>query len=329
MAVGTSKTINPLSETPGLDDRTCCGQCVFFRFGVLVMHKLLPLMSALLLVPTSAPAAPLDSPGTVYIDGLPCNLACQAYMAWSRQLLSQPVPITQKSVNSDTKSKAQESSRAKVAPKSSRIAKRTAPALAPMPTAGAAPTATNGAPPGSHPSDTGDITSSSLATAKAGQDIPSENEKVLSPSAIAETATVPAEEPAKESANKATANKNDQPMSSTEPQGYSDNYVAILLVQPEIKTVSDLRNNIIAIDDTPSNYSVEEVRSAIVAAAGVDIQMSEESKMAVIRVVDGDVRAAVVTILNETAAEAWRAKFPGFNVFRISLPPAAEKAKRG
>ena len=32
-------------------------------------------------------AHPLDSPGTVYIDGLPCNVACQSYMAWSRQTL--------------------------------------------------------------------------------------------------------------------------------------------------------------------------------------------------------------------------------------------------
>ena len=30
---------------------------------------------------------PLDSPGTVYIDGSPCNLPCQSYMAWSRQAL--------------------------------------------------------------------------------------------------------------------------------------------------------------------------------------------------------------------------------------------------
>lgn len=29
-------------------------------------------------------ANPLDSPGIVYIDGLPCNRACQSYMAWSR-----------------------------------------------------------------------------------------------------------------------------------------------------------------------------------------------------------------------------------------------------
>ena len=26
-------------------------------------------------------ANPLDSPGIVYIDGLPCNRACQSYMA--------------------------------------------------------------------------------------------------------------------------------------------------------------------------------------------------------------------------------------------------------
>ena len=33
-------------------------------------------------------AHPLDSPDIVYIDGEPCNSACQSYMAWSRQTLS-------------------------------------------------------------------------------------------------------------------------------------------------------------------------------------------------------------------------------------------------
>ena len=41
-------------------------------------------------------AHPLDLPDIVYIDGLPCNSACQAYMAWSRQKRSstaeQPAP---------------------------------------------------------------------------------------------------------------------------------------------------------------------------------------------------------------------------------------------
>jgi hypothetical protein len=35
-------------------------------------------------------ASPLDSLDIVYIDGQPCNSACQSYMAWSRQIV--PVP---------------------------------------------------------------------------------------------------------------------------------------------------------------------------------------------------------------------------------------------
>jgi hypothetical protein len=34
-------------------------------------------------------AHPLDSPETVYIDGVPCNGACQSYMAWSRKTLQE------------------------------------------------------------------------------------------------------------------------------------------------------------------------------------------------------------------------------------------------
>ena len=33
-------------------------------------------------------AHPLDSPDIVYIDGLPCNRACQSYLAWSDRALS-------------------------------------------------------------------------------------------------------------------------------------------------------------------------------------------------------------------------------------------------
>ena len=33
-------------------------------------------------------AQPLDSPDVVYIDGQPCNRACQAYMDWSYRALS-------------------------------------------------------------------------------------------------------------------------------------------------------------------------------------------------------------------------------------------------
>jgi hypothetical protein len=35
-------------------------------------------------------AGPLDSPGMVYIDGLPCNRLCLSYMRWSHELSSRP-----------------------------------------------------------------------------------------------------------------------------------------------------------------------------------------------------------------------------------------------
>jgi hypothetical protein len=43
-------------------------------------------------------ANPLDSPGTVYIDGLPCNRACQSYMAWSRSASAQDRQMGETSV---------------------------------------------------------------------------------------------------------------------------------------------------------------------------------------------------------------------------------------
>ena len=43
-------------------------------------------------------ANPLDSPGTVYIDGLPCNRACQSYMAWSRSASAQHREVRETSV---------------------------------------------------------------------------------------------------------------------------------------------------------------------------------------------------------------------------------------
>jgi hypothetical protein len=48
----------------------------------------LPILILFLCSSGALQADPLDSPGVVYIDGLPCNRACQSYMAWSEQALS-------------------------------------------------------------------------------------------------------------------------------------------------------------------------------------------------------------------------------------------------
>jgi hypothetical protein len=59
------------------------------------MSKKALLTASVLLVlvtPAPAPAHRLDGPDIVYMDGLPCNAACQSYMAWSRQQTGQPQP---------------------------------------------------------------------------------------------------------------------------------------------------------------------------------------------------------------------------------------------
>jgi hypothetical protein len=48
----------------------------------------LPTLMLLLFSSGALQANPLDSPGIVYIDGLPCNSACQSYMAASARALS-------------------------------------------------------------------------------------------------------------------------------------------------------------------------------------------------------------------------------------------------
>src|SRR5450755_4291365 len=59
------------------------------------MSKKALLTASVLLVlvtPAPVPAHRLDGPDIVYMDVLPCNAACQSYMAWSRQQTGQPQP---------------------------------------------------------------------------------------------------------------------------------------------------------------------------------------------------------------------------------------------
>jgi hypothetical protein len=54
------------------------------------MSRKWTLLTLILLLGSGATlqAEPLDSPGVVYIDGQPCNRACQSYMDWSYRALS-------------------------------------------------------------------------------------------------------------------------------------------------------------------------------------------------------------------------------------------------
>jgi TRAP-type uncharacterized transport system substrate-binding protein len=95
--------------------------------------------------------------------------------------------------------------------------------------------------------------------------------------------------------------------------------VAILLVRPQVKSVSDLANKTVAIDVSQSD-SVASVRSAIVAAGAPEVQLSEGSTLAIERLMDGEVPAAVVS--HPRVADARSAESSGFKIFRIPLTSA-------
>jgi TRAP-type uncharacterized transport system substrate-binding protein len=89
------------------------------------------------------------------------------------------------------------------------------------------------------------------------------------------------------------------------------------VARPEIKTVSDLTNKIIAIDDRHSASSGN-VRTAIVAAGALEVQLSEGQTKAIERLISGEVPAAVLALVSPAAAEGFP-EIAGFKIFRIPL----------
>jgi len=105
----------------------------------------------------------------------------------------------------------------------------------------------------------------------------------------------------------------------------ADRLVAILLVRPEIKSVSDLAGKSIAIDDRQSSSSAS-VRTAIAAAGAPGVQLSEGQTTAINRVASGEVPAALLTLESPEAAETFP-EIEGYRIFRIPLSPRSVKAR--
>ena len=93
----------------------------------------------------------------------------------------------------------------------------------------------------------------------------------------------------------------------------TDRLVAILMVRPEIKSVSDLTSKTIAIDDKHS-ASVRNVRTAIVAAGASDVELIWNPTKAINVLVHEAVPAAVLALVSPEAAEAFP-EFQGFKAF--------------
>jgi hypothetical protein len=250
-------------------------------------------------------AHPLDSPGTVYIDGRPCNRACQSYMAWSRKTLSMSGQLgarqlPQRSANAAIRhATAVGGERSKPAAHA-RMAKQAVPIPREMPrdkVAALQPADNAAAKSDAPPDKAGAAASTSTRTIQ---------EQVAAATSLAEHVTaataVPAPEPS--DADVSSPNK-------------IDDLVALLMVGPEIKSISALTGRDIAIDDRQS-ASNDIVRTAIVAAGAAEIQLSDSQTKAVDRLISGEVPAAVLTLVSPEAAE-WFPDIAGFKIFRIPV----------
>ena len=101
--------------------------------------------------------------------------------------------------------------------------------------------------------------------------------------------------------------------------------VALLLAVPEVTSLAELAGKNIAIDEAAAAAN-DEARRKVEAA--VNAKLAEGRAKALDRLVNGEVRAAVLTLDYPETAE-WSAEIAGFKVFRIPLtdrPQVAEVA---
>jgi hypothetical protein len=95
--------------------------------------------------------------------------------------------------------------------------------------------------------------------------------------------------------------------------------VALLMVRLNVRSVSELTGETIAIDDRYSAYN-RSVRTAIVAAGAPEVQLTEGQTTAINRLVSGEVPAAVLALVSAEAAEDFP-EIAGFRIFHIPLSP--------
>ena len=278
-------------------------------------------------------AHPLDSPDIVYIDGMPCNSACQSYMAWSHQTASisghpAPTQLSQRSANEVAHRATMVGGKRLKPAAHARIARQAISFHREMPRAKVATwqPADNAVAKSDVPPDkAGPAASSSPGTRT--------QEQVAAATALTDhgTAAAMAQAPEQKSSNTGRSNGSETvPLSDAEkaasaPPNNAYNLVALLMARPEIKSVSDLTNKKIAIDDRQS-ASNDSVRTALAAAGATEVQLSNGQTRAIYRLISGEVPAAVLTSAYPEAAE-WFPEIAGFKIFRIPLSPLSLQAR--
>jgi hypothetical protein len=281
---------------------------------------------------------PLDSPDIVYVDGLPCNRACQSYLAWSRQrTLSvaapvQPAPAEAAPLDLAPGKPALRSThraahpapavrRESSKPALRRIAKQAAP-LRPAKIQKLQPASDATVNPEPAPAN---VAAAPPVDAAATPSARTVQEQVAAATALAEQVTAATTAPAPQpGANNVEASEaadpGDAKPTASAATNNRDNRVALLIARPEIASVSDLTGKDVAIEDQLSAPGAS-IRAAIVAAGAAEVRLTEERMKAIDRLIRGEVPAAVLTLVSPEAAE-WFPEIPGYRIFRIPLSPA-------
>ena len=279
-------------------------------------------------------AHPLDSPDIVYIDGLPCNSACQSYMAWSRQKRSSTAeppapekPARRWSYGGVHRATTMHRESPKPAAHA-RIAKQAVP-MPPAKIAGPQPAGNAAAV--SEAARANVAASGSSGGEAAISAVRTVQEQVAAATALAEHATIasaaPVPQPEADNAETSSGTEAAQPsdtgQTASAPTSNADHLVAVLMARPEIKSVSDLTGKEVAIGDQQSASSAS-IRAAIAAAGAVEVQLNEGHAKTIDRLIAGEVPAAILTLVSPEAAE-WFPDIAGYRIFRIPLSPGSLK----
>jgi hypothetical protein len=324
------------------------------KMGV-VMSKNWILLTGLLLLASmgTSQAHPLDSPDIVYIDGQPCNTACQNYLAWTRRQTSRVIrhsaPVESEAVEvqplqfvpakpalRSRRSAARHAATPRQAsrPAASRVAKQAVPAkvASPQPAPEAATTRSE---PGRQIVET-PPSAESAAAAQATQ----VGEKVTPAAPAAEpAAAAPAAEPVTTasvapapqpeatstdaSATTGSTGSGDAAPTVSAKADNGDVRVAVVMTRPEIEKLSDLAGKDVAIEEQQSEASTS-IQAAIASAGAAEVRLNEGAGNAIERLLSGEVPAAVLAIASPKASEGF-SELPGYRLFRIPLTPNPSK----
>ena len=301
-------------------------------------------------------AEQLGSPDTAYVDGLPCNRLCLSYLAWSRRLLphgetystaeprspdllvhpdtligdqrSKPAragvaKATQFAVPSKQRPQAKVAGlqpAAKAAVAQVRVAKPAA-----RPPNDAPPAKVAGLPPTA--SAAADSEKPPTGTADPHPDAKAVEEQVTAATAVASQITAAAVVPTPErKAGQADGSEqHDTAMSADVRETPTANgLVVLVMVRPDIKSVSDLSGKTIAVDD-PQSAAGRQARTAMVEAGATEVQVTDGPTKAIDQLIGGTVPAAVLALVSAEAAEGFP-EIGGFKVLQVPLSPSALKA---